>query len=527
MAKTLENISVVGLATVSSRLLGLVRDMLIFAMLGAGAVNSAFLVAFTLPNLFRRMLGEGALTSAVVPLLAEEVEKNRKEEAFRFLNKVLTRVGLLLIAMVVVGTGLLFLTSNVEGLQGHWYLGMDLGIVLLPYMIFVCLAALLAAALNVLQRFTIAALSQVWLNISMIIALGGVGCLLGKTPEDRVLYLCAGVLVGGLLQIIIPAFALKRQGWRPAFDMKPSTRLSELNRLLLPGLAGATIFQVNVAVSRLLAFSIDDSAVTYLYLASRLIELPLGVFAISVITVLFPASARLVAQGRFDKFADSYYHGMRLIFSITVPAALGLMVLREPILHLLFAWGQFGGGDVVNTASILLISAVGLPFYAWATFTTRSFHAIKDMRTPVRLALVNFVLNVILSLLLMGPYGVNGLAAANVLAIISHSIALRWLLGRQLEELGKIGTGWFSLLKILTASAVMAVITKLSWQFVLATVEVEKISALIGVLGIIPMAIMIYFGLLWVLRFEDRDEVRAIVLKIAGRGKGSARVLDE
>ncbi len=223
MARTLENVTVVGMATAGSRLLGLLRDVIIFAMLGAGAVNSAFLVAFTLPNLFRRMLGEGALTSAVVPLLSEELERD-KGEAFRFLNQVLTRVGILLVILVALGTGLLFFLSGVGGLPGHWYLGIDLGIVLLPYMVVVCLAALLAAALNVLQRFTVAALSQVWLNLSMIIGLGGFGCLLGQTPEERVLYLCAGVLVGGMLQIIIPALALKREGWRPVFDLKPGAR---------------------------------------------------------------------------------------------------------------------------------------------------------------------------------------------------------------------------------------------------------------------------------------------------------------
>jgi len=526
MARTLENVTVVGIATVGSRLLGLLRDVMIFAMLGTGAVNSAFLVAFTLPNLFRRMLGEGALTSAVVPLLAEELEKNQKEEAFRFFNQVLTRVGILLVVLVAAGTGLLFLLGGIGGLPGHWYLGIDLGIVLLPYMVVVCLAALMAAALNVLQRFTVAALSQVWLNLAMIISLGVFGYLLGHSPEERVLYLCAGVLVGGVLQVIIPALALKRQGWRPVFDLKPGARLSELNQLLIPGLAGATIFQVNIAVSRLLAFSLDDSSVTFLYLANRLIELPLGVFAIAVTTVLFPAGARLAAQERFEQFAASYHQGMRLIFAITIPAALGLIVLREPIIDLLFVWGKFGASDVMRTSPILLIGAIGLPFYAWATFTTRHFHALKNMRTPVRLAFINFVLNVILSLLLMGPYGVAGLAAANVVAIIVHSLALRWLLGRQREELGRDAT-IYPLVKILAAGAIMGVVTWLSWQALQMMFEAGKLSALLGVFGIISLAMVIYFGLLWAFRFEEKEEVRALVLKLVGRGRGEARVVDE
>ncbi len=263
-----------------------------------------------------------------------------------------------------------------------------------------------------------------------------------------------------------------------------------MNQLLLPGLAGATIFQINIAVSRLLAFSLDDRSVTFLYLANRLIELPLGVFAIAVTTVLFPAGARLAAQGRFEDFAASYHHGMRLIFAITIPAALGLIVLREPILDLLFVWGKFSAEDVIRTAPVLLIGAVGLPFYAWATFTTRNFHALKDMRTPVRLAFINFVLNVVLSLWLMGPYGVSGLAAANVIAIIFHSLALRWLLGRKREELGR-GARFYPLIKILAAGAIMGVTTALSWEAIQMMVVAGKLSSLVGVFGTIPLGLVI------------------------------------
>ena len=193
MAKNSVNILFVVSATVGSRVLGLLRDILIFASFGTSALNSAFILAFTLPNLFRRLLGEGALNAALLPTFTEELEENGKKSAFIFLNQVITRV--LIILLIIISTlGLtLFAVGFVPGLNDRWYLGIELGIVLLPYLVLVCLAAIIHTSLNVLKRFTLAALSPIWLNLSMIISLGIFGVYLAESSIEKITYLCSEI----------------------------------------------------------------------------------------------------------------------------------------------------------------------------------------------------------------------------------------------------------------------------------------------------------------------------------------------
>jgi putative peptidoglycan lipid II flippase len=173
-----------------------------------------------------------------------------------------------------------------------------------------------------------------------------------------------------------------RQGWRPRVELRGEAALAELWQLFLPGLLGAAILQVNILVSRLLAYSLDESAVSVLYLASRLMELPLGVFTIAVATVFFPLLAKALSAGDEVGFSEAFLRGMRLILGISVPAGIGLITLGEPILECLFLWGAFERADVLATVPLLAIYGFGLPFYSAATFATRGLHASKDMRTP-------------------------------------------------------------------------------------------------------------------------------------------------
>lgn len=506
MAKHLKNIFVVSFFTLSSRILGLFRDIILFAFLGATAINSAFIFAFTLPNLFRRLLGEGALSSAVVPVFSQEYESNGEQAAFRFLNQALTWVLILLIVLVILGSLTLFGISQFKGFEERWYLGFELGIILLPYMLFVCLAAIIAAALNIFERFAMGALSQVWLNLSMIFFLGVLGAYFGKTPLSQVYFLCIGVLVGGVIQVIVPVRTLFRMGWRPQFDFTLSEGMLELAKLMLPGLAGAVIFQINIVVSQLFAFALNDQSVSILYLANRLIEFPLGVFTIAVTTVLFPTISRLAVQKNFVQLGKEYERGLRMIFAITIPAMMGLIVLHKPILRFLFEWGNFNSEDIDLTAPILLVFSVALPFYSLSTFATRGFHAIKDMRTPYKLASFIFILNIVLSLSLMFHLGTLGLAIANVFSAIVNAVCLQRLLERK--------TSFFrpeafmqSILTILAASCAMGVFAWSSAHFVSSYFGIGKIGDLVTLGIVIPFSIGIYFYVLKILKFEELQEL--------------------
>jgi putative peptidoglycan lipid II flippase len=503
MLKNLKNIAVVSLSTVGSRVLGLVRDILIFAALGTSLWNSAFIMAFTLPNLFRRLLGEGALTSAIVPVFSDVMEREGREGAFAFLNQVLLRLLLALLVLVAGGMCLFVFLGQRGHLPERWALGSELAVVLLPYMIFICLAAIVCAGLNLMGRFAIAASTPIVLNVSMIAAVAA-GMWLSEDQAKIVYWLCAGVLLGGLLQLLLPAWDLMRQGWRPRFAPKASAELHELWRLFLPGLMGAAILQVNILVSRLLAYTLDDSAVSMLYLASRLMELPLGIFTIAVATVFFPLLARSVSAGDHSGFSDALSQGMRLVVGISFPAGIGLCVLGEPILDLLFQWGAFNRADVIATIPLVAIYGLGLPFYSAATFATRGLHASKEMKTPVRVAGLCLLINAMLGLLLMQFFGASGLASANVIAALVQSV----LLWRALSA-KEAGISFARLrpafTKILLAGLLMGGYCALGLTVIDVFGLVDKLRAVVAVALLVPSGVAFYFALLYLFRFEELD----------------------
>ncbi len=516
MSGLFQRIGIVSASTVISRVLGLARDILTFAVFGTSALNSAFIFAFTLPNLFRRLLGEGALTAALVPTLSEEMERNQRPGIFVLLNQVMTWLLVVLTALVLVALLLFSAIHWIPGLDERWYLGADLGRILFPYLFFVCLAAMLAAALNVLQRFAVPALSAVWLNLSVLLSLGVLGGWLAGTPEGKMGFLCFGILAGGVIQVAVPVWALRREGWRPRLDARVTPGVREISGLMLPGLAGAAIFQINVVVSRFLAFSLDESAVAILYLASRLMELPLGIFTIAVTTVVFPLIAGHAARKDFEGFAVGYQKGVCLILAITLPATAGIILMREPILISLFQWGAFGAADTRETLPVLTVFALSLPFYSLAAHQTRGFYALKDMVTPVRIAGIGFLLNLILSLTLMQFLGIVGLALANLGSVVVQSRLLQVRLNRRLSgtalrhqarDLGKIAI----------ATAVMSLGVFLAMRGLEAVFPDGRWAAFSGILVVIPAAIGLYGLMIWYLRLEGRDEVDALLRRFLGQ----------
>lgn len=519
MLKNLKNIVVVSLSTIGSRVLGLVRDILIFMALGASAWNDAFILAFTLPNLFRRLLGEGALTSAVVPVFSDVLRRSGRAEAFAFFNQVLLRLLLLLVLIVAAGMTLFGSLAHFNLLPARWALSAELAVVLLPYTIFICLAAIVSSGLNLLERFAIAASTPMLLNVAMIVALVA-GLSMSADQAQLVYWLCGGVLFGGLLQLLLPVWDLARQGWRPRRESRSMPELSTLWQLFLPGLMGAAILQVNILVSRLLAYSLDESAVSVLYLASRLMELPLGVFTVAVATVFFPLLARAVSDRDDTSFANALTQGMRLVVGISLPAGVGLLVLGEPILELLFRWGAFQAQDVMQTLPLVAIYGLGLPFYSAATFATRGLHACKDMKTPVRVAGLCLMVNLFSGLLLMQFLGVRGLALSNVLAAGVQSIFLWRALSKHRSEVGFLHLrGAFA--KVLCAGVAMGLFCGLGHAFVLSFELADKLNAAVIVGVFVPAGAAFYFGLLYLLKFEELNVLAAMLRRFMPKRTGA------
>ena len=526
MSKNLERIGLVAGATMASRVLGLVRDMLTAAAFGTTALASAFYTAFTLPNLFRRLLGEGALTAAFIPTLNEELARRERAGAFVLVSQVAS--WLLAATLVVVAGGMaVFGFSWWEpwaadfgasaATIARWRLGAELAVWLFPYVVFVCLAAAFSAALQTLERFLEPALSPIWLNLAMITALvGGTwgGWVAGD--EARIRLLCGGVLGGGFFQMAVPAVALMRAGWRPRLDLRRSEQMRAILALMAPTFVGSAVYLINMALLRLIGLSLNDAAVSLLNLASRLMELPIGVFAVAVSTVVFPLISRHAARGDSTAFAASYRRGMRLIFAVNIPAAAGLVLLSEPIIRLLFQRGAFGASDTGAMVPVLAVFAAGLPVFSFVNLVLRAFYARKDTRTPVRAAVLSFVVNLGLGLALMGPLSTVGLALASNVAVLVQAWFLQARLARQDDSLA-FRHLWRDLLKIGAGVLVMAVVVRGADAAVSACVPVSRAGDIVVLAAAIPLGAAVYGAVLWWLRVEGRDELASLARKIPAR----------
>ncbi|HVU18735.1 MAG TPA: murein biosynthesis integral membrane protein MurJ [Candidatus Didemnitutus sp.] len=511
MSKNLKNIGVVAGATTISRLLGMVRDQVAAAVLGGHLANDAFLTAFSLPNLFRRLLGEGSLTAAFVPTLQEELRDGGEKAAFQLLNQVVSWLALIsggLVALAMLG----FSQSRLlPGHEGKWYLAADLTVIMFPYLFFISLAAAFNATLNVLHRFTEPALSPIWLNIAMIVSLGGAGLHFASTELGEVHWLCAGVLIGGFFQMTVPAVVLIRLGWRPGFALHLPPGVKQIGLLMLPGLLGTAIYQINIFVSRVLAFSLPESSATMMFYANRLMELPIGVFAIAVATVVYPLIAKHAAQKNEAAMARDFHRGLRLILAINVPAAAGLALLSEPIVRLLYQRGQFTAENTSLMSSLLTLFVIGMPLFSITSLTVRAFYSIKDTRTPVRIAVVDFFVNLVLSLVLKRWLGAYGLVLASTCAILVQTVLLQRALEQRLPGLG-FGVLWPTVLKIAAGTAVMAGLVWFGWRE-LQLAGLGRWADVIAVAGLIPLGVAVYGATLWALRIEGREELWAIVTR--------------
>jgi putative peptidoglycan lipid II flippase len=523
VSKHAKNIGIVSGLTMLSRVLGLVRESLTARAFGVNALVSAFFTGFTLPNLFRRLLAEGGLTAAFVPTINEELHLRQREGAFRLVNQVMTWllvVTTALVAFAMIGLsqdGWIRAAGRAFGADAktieRWLLAAWFAVMLFPYLIFVSLAAVFSGALQSLHRFVEPALSPLWLNLAIIGMLVG-GARWGH--GDQICWLAGGAMIGGFLQMVVPGLALRREGWRPRLDFQVNDPIRAMLRLMAPTVFSSSIYLVNMSMSRVIGLSLNDAAVSVLNYAQRLMELPIGVFAVAVSTVVFPLISRYAAAGDRANLARSYGKGLRLILVINIPAAAGLVVLAEPIIRVIFQHGQFDPEATAMMAPVLIANGVGLPFLSFANLALRAFYAQKDTAVPMRAAMLSFVINLVLSLALMGPLSTLGLAIASSVAAVAQAFFLQWHLTR------KDGTLAFrghlrDLVKIAVASAGMTAVVALGWRAWATTVPAAKVADTFGLLTLVALGAMVYGSFVWMLRIEGREDVAAIWAKLRGR----------
>lgn len=480
--------------------MGLVRDQLTMAVFGVGVLASAFATAFRIPNLFRRLLGEGALTAAFIPTFQSTLTQQGKAAAFRLVNEVCSWLLLATGGLVLIASAIAFGISCLPGQEARVLLAAELSLWLFPYLILVCLAAVLTATLNVLQRFVEGALSPVVLNLAMIACLGGAGLAFSDKPLVRMYWLCAGVLFGGFCQLLVPAASLWRQGWRPRPEFQLSPGVREIGLLMIPGIWGAASYQINQLVVQGLALSIDDAAASLLFYSTRLMELPIGVFTIAIATVVYPLLSKHAAEGDHGAMAADYLRGIRLILLVTLPASVGLALLNEPIVRVLFERGHFTAQDTAAMGPLLALAVAGLPFLSVVSLCSRAFYAIKDTATPVRLATVGFGINLLLAFTLRPWLGVVGLVFASTVAVIVQCLLLQSRLAARLPGLAFTSLR-ADLCRMLVASAGMALLVWGGW---IHFCQGRGLAGdLLALLGLIPLAIVVYALLLYGLGFRE------------------------
>lgn len=509
--------------TAGSRVLGLFRDQLTAGFFGTGAVASAFILAFQIPNLFRRLLGEGALTTALMPAMTQEQKRGGNPCAFRFLNCVISRTAPWMFAItflfIVAAASIALLPEPMLARAAEIFnAGTDidrhrlaawLTALCMPYMPMICIAALFSAALNMLGKFTVTALSAVWMNLAMIFSLGVLGWYFGNTPEERVVWLCAGALFGGALQLGIPAIALWRSGWRPEINFSTPQAWFDLKAMFVPALVGAGVNQLNLFATRALAFFLDDSALAVYYFANRIVEIPVGIFTVTITTVVFPLLANYAAERKMRELGETFSYGMRLILAINIPATLGIIVLAQPLVRGFFQHGNFSAADTALTIPVLYIFALAVPFYAVSGIVGRAFSSLKDTQTQMRVGVATFVLNLILSPVLGWHFKACGLAAANLIAAAFQCIVLLVILRRR-ERVFFEESVWGALLKVLLASGAMAGACWGAWQLAVQICAGFSWGLLAAFFVVVPVSVVFYFMLLKLLRFPECDELVGI-----------------
>jgi putative peptidoglycan lipid II flippase len=428
----------IGAATLASRVLGFVRDMIVALAFGAGPVTDAFFVAFRIPNILRRLLAEGALSTAVVPVFTEYAVTRPRPELVRLLRAVLAAALLVLGATTALGIlsapwVLAVIAPGFADDPGQRALAVQLTRVMFPYLLLVGLAALAMGILNSQGRFFAAALGPAVLNVGMIAAV----LTLAARLDPPILSLALGVLVGGVGQLLVQVPSLRSAGLLapPSGELRHPA-LGRIARLLVPAVFGLAAVQVMVFVNTLLASLLPAGSISFLYYADRVMEFPLGVFGVALASASLPAMSRQAAAGDTRGIAATVNFALRLAAYVSVPAAVGLIVLSEPITRLLFERGRFGPADTAATAVALVWYAVGLVGFAGARITAQAFYAVTEPATAVRLGVAAIGANVVAAVLLMGPMGHAGLAAASSVGAYVNLAGLLWAARRRFGPLG-------------------------------------------------------------------------------------------
>jgi putative peptidoglycan lipid II flippase len=516
----LKSASIITLVTIASRIFGYFRDQRITLLLGTTLAADSFVIAYRIPNLLRRLVGEGSMTASFIPVFTTYLTDKPKEEVWDFANRLFWTLAILVAVLVILGMlfspGVVRLFTLFQQDPKHWDHAVELNRIIFPYVFFIALAALAMAILNCYHVFGLPASTPILLNISIIIFSIGI---VWKKFNDPAVALSVGVLVGGALQFLVQVPALVRHGMRFKFGLSfrhPGIRA--VGRLMVPGFFGIGIYQVNLFVDSIFATApkMPQGSVISLYVADRVMELVLGGYAIAVATAILPMMSKQAAAHDFDNLKKTFAFSLRIVSYITIPAMVGLIVLREPIIRVLFEHGRFVAESTALTARALLYYALGLPAFAAIKLIVPAFYSTQDTRTPVRVAVYALGLNALLNAIFMKSFFqtfYNGGPAFATSLSAYFNFFMLFVLFRQ--RFGRLGTFRIlaSMLKIGLCSAAMGVLCFAMLKLSRFETYTHFLPQLVVLVLMLVAATAAFIALSWVMRCTEVEEVYGIATR--------------
>ncbi len=505
----LKSLAAVSSLTMVSRVLGFVRDTIIARTFGAGVASDAFVVAFKLPNLLRRIFAEGAFSQAFVPILAE-YKMQQGEEATRtfiaYVSGLLTLVLALVTAIgVLAAPWIVWATAPGFADEAQRFeLTVDLLRVTFPYILLISLSSLAGAILNTWNRFSVPAFVPTLLNVSMIVF------ALFLTPyfDPPIMALGWAVLVGGLAQLLWQLPHLKKIGML----VLPRLNFGDLGvwrvlKQMGPAIFGVSVSQISLIINTIFASFLVAGSVSWMYYADRLMELPSGVLGVALGTILLPALSKTYASRDREEYRHLLDWGLRLCFLLVLPSALALAVLAEPLTVSLFQYGKFTATDALMTQQALIAYSVGLLGIILVKILAPGFYAQQNIKTPVKIAVVTLVFTQLMNLVLIGPLAHAGLALAISLAACLNAGLLYWQLRR--ADIFQPLPGWgLFLLKLALAVLVMVAVLLALLQIMPPWAEGEMPVRLLRLGALVVAGLIAYFGMLLIVGFRLRDFAR-------------------
>jgi len=504
------NLSVVSFFTLISRILGLLRDVCIAYFFGAGMATDAFFVAFRIPNLFRRLFGEGGISASFIPVYSDSLAKKRGADSEDLFKTVFTALFFILLFLSLIGFlfSFIFVAITAPGFLDkplELHLTVFLTKIMFPYIFLIGLAAFLSGVLNVHGSYAPGAMYPIILNVLLIIS----AVFLRPFFHPGIYALAVGVMLGGILQLLSQIYYIKKKKISLGFKFNfRNSGVKSVFKLLTPSLVGMAVIQLNLVFDTLLASFLPLGSISYLYYGDRLYQFPLGVFAIAMQTAIFPALSASFAKNDVKEVDGAFNFASSLMFFIIIPSSVGLILLRSSLVRLIYMHGIFNAADAQKTAGVLLFFIVGLWASALLKTVVPVFYSMKDTKTPVKAAIISLFINIVFAVLLMRVMGVYGLALASSISLIFNYLYLL----RKLHLKKRIGLGgvfFKSFAKTITASLIMG----LTVEFLIAVFGRLNYGPLSVVSVSLATGVIVYIFASFALKNDSASILKSVIMK--------------